>query len=226
MDVRQTGVRFTGGALWAFGYALLFLILFLFVIPGAWGAVPFAIWWTSHLAFEDGGRAEFTGRAKDVWVLFAVLAILTYLPSLATMGLPKDSGKTQLIQVLMGLALFPLDAAVKLPVYRWFIENIRLEPGGSARFTGTYGPYLGWAALVAVSVLSIIGWAWAMTGMMRWFCRHIEADAFSVEFHGKGLALLWRGFVWTIGMVFIIPIPWVLRSMFGWWADNLVIVRR
>ena len=50
------------------------------------------------------------------FTLFAVLAVLTYLPSLATLGLPKDSGKTQLIQVLMGLALFPLDAAVKLPV--------------------------------------------------------------------------------------------------------------
>jgi hypothetical protein len=225
MDTRQTGVRFTGGALWAFGYSLLFLILFLLLLPGAWGAVPLAIWWTSHLAFDDGTRAEFTGRPGQVWVLFAVMALLAYLPGLATMGLPKGE-KAQLIQFILGLALFPLDAAVKLPMYRWFIENIRLTPGGTARFTGTYGPYLGWSALVAVSVVTVIGWAWAMTALTRWFCRHIEADTFTVEFSGTGLALLWRGFVWLFGMVLVLPIPWVLRSMYGWWANNLVVIQK
>ena len=82
-----------------------------------------------------------------------------------------------------------------------------------------------WSALVAVSVLTIIGWAFAMTAMMRWICRHIEADAFRVEFHGKGLALLWRGFVWLIGMVLLIPLPWVFRSMYAWWTNNLVLTR-
>jgi hypothetical protein len=224
METRQTGVTFTGGALASFGYSFLFLVLFLLIIPGAWGLAPFALWWTANLAFDDGGRAEFTGRPGQVWVLAAVLAFLAFLPGLATAGMAKG-GKAALVQLALAAVLFPLEAAVKLPLYRWFFENIRLVPGGSPRFTGTYGAYLGWSALVAVSLVTIIGWAFASVAMARWFCRHLESDAYVVQFTGTGWGLLWRGFVWLAGMVCILPLPWVFRSIYAWWSAHLVVTR-
>lgn len=224
MDARQTRVTFTGGALASLGYSFLFMVLFLLIIPGAWGAVPFAVWWTASLAFDDGARAEFTGRPGQVWVLFAVLALLAYLPALATAGMPKGD-KASLLQFVLSLVLFPLDAAVKLPLYRWFFENVRLSPGGSPRFTATYLGYLGWVSLLGLSFLTIIGWAWVAVAMVRWFCRHIVSDAYAVSFVGTGWGLLWRTFVWMLGMVLLIPLPWVFRSMYAWGADNLVLTR-
>ncbi|MFP5258184.1 MAG: hypothetical protein ACLGQH_04095 [Acidobacteriota bacterium] len=222
MDVRRTGVTFTGGALASFGYFFLFLILFLLILPGAWGAVPFAAWWTANLAFDDGTRAEFTGRAGQAWVLFAVLALLAYLPGIATAILGKGE-RAQLMELVLTLALIPLDAAVKLAVYRWFIENIRLSPGGSPRFTATYPGYLGWVLLLGLSFLTIIGWAWAAVGMVRWFCRHIESQAYGVSFAGTGWGLLWRSVLWLLGTVCVIPLPWVMRSTIAWWTNNLVL---
>ena len=222
MEARQTGVTFTGGALASFGYSFLFLFLFLLILPGAWGAVPFAVWWTANLAFDDGTQAEFTGRAADVWVLFAVLALLAWLPGIAAVVGGK-SDKSNLMQFVLAVALFPLDAAVKLALYRWFFGNVRLTPGGSPHFTATYLGYLGWIVLLGLSFLTIIGWAWAAVAMVRWFCRHIESDAYSVNFVGTGWGLLWRSFVWLLGTVCIIPIPWVYRSMFAWGAGNLVL---
>ena len=222
MEARQTGVTFTGGALASFGYSFLFLFLFLLILPGAWGAVPFAVWWTANLAFDDGTRAEFTGRAGQVWVLFAVLALLAWLPGVAAAIMGK-SDKSKIMQVVLTLALFPLDAAVKLALYRWFFENVRLTPGGSPRFTATYLGYLGWGALLGLSLLTVIGWAWVAMAMVRWFCRHIESDAYVVTFVGTGWVLLWRSFLWLVGLVCIIPIPWVYRSMYAWGVDNLIL---
>ncbi|KHK03176.1 hypothetical protein [Desulfovibrio sp. TomC] len=222
METQQTRVRFTGGALASFGYSFLFLFLFFLILPGAWGAVPFAVWWTAHLAFDDGARAEFTGRAGQVWVLMAGLAFLAYLPSLATAGLPK-SGRTGFIQLALSLVLFPLDAALKLPIYRWFIENIRLTPGGRPRFTATYAGYVGWLSLLLLSLVTVVGWAWAAVAMQRWFCRHIESEAYVVSFTGTGWGLLWRSLFWLVGMVLLLPLPWVFRSIYGWWAGNLVV---
>ena len=222
MEGRQTRVTFTGGALASFGYSFLFLILFLLILPGAWGAVPFAVWWTANLAFDDGTRAEFTGRAGQVWALFAVLALLAWLPGIATAAMGK-SDKSNLMQLAFMVVLFPLEAAVKLALYRWFFASIRLTPGGSPRFVATYLGYLGWTALLGLSLLTVIGWAWAGVAMLRWFCRNIESDAYSISFVGTGWGLLWRSFVWLFGTVLLLPIPWVYRSMYAWGTNNLVL---
>ncbi|MHC1788203.1 hypothetical protein [Solidesulfovibrio sp.] len=224
METRQVGVRFTGGVLASLGYSLLFIMLFLLLLPGAWGAAALAAWWTANLAFDDGTRAEFEGRPGQIWVIVAALALVAYLPAIATLGLPQGN-KATLLQLVLSLVLLPLDAALKLPFYRWFIENIRLTPGGRPRFTATYLGYLGWVSLVGVSILTVIGWAWATTAMLRWFCRHIESEAYVVDFAGTGWGLLWRSFLWLIGMVCIIPIPWVFRSIYAWGANNLVLTR-
>lgn len=224
MDKRQTSITFTGGALGSLGYSLLFALLFVLLLPGAWGAAALSVWWCANLRFSDGTQATFQGDPRKVWVLFAALALLTYLPTLATTGLAEGT-KSSAISGLLSLILIPFEAALKLPIYRWAIESIRLEPGGNPRFTGTYVSYLGWIGLLILSILTIIGWAWAAVAMIRWFCRNTQGNGFSVEFTGTGGGLLWRGFVWTLGVILIIPIPWVLRASYAWFTNNLVLVR-
>jgi hypothetical protein len=224
MEARQVGVSFSGGALAALGYTLLMTVLSLFVIPTAWGAAALMAWWTRSLVFPDGARAEFVGRAGRVWGLFAALVFVAFLPTVVTAGMP-DGNRASLVSVVLTLALVPFEAALKLPLWRWSIESIRLEPGGSPRFEGRYGPYLAWSLLLLASFFTIIGWAWTAVAMARWFCRNIRAEAYSVSFVGTGGGLLWRGFVWVLGTACVIPLPWVLRSMYAWGAGNLVLLR-
>jgi hypothetical protein len=224
MERRQVGISFSGGAFSSLGYSLLFIFLFLFIIPGAWGAAAFMLWWTGHMVFPDGTRASFEGRPGRVWALFAALAVLAYLPSLATFGMPPGN-RTNAISIVLTLALVPFEVALKLPIYRWMIEGIRLEPGGSPRFTASYPAYLGWVCLLIVSLVTIIGWAWVAVAMLRWFCRNIVGDDYTVAFAGTGWGLLWRGFVWLVGSCLLIPLPWVLRSMYAWMTNNLLLIR-
>lgn len=225
MEERRVGISFAGGAWASLGYSFLLLALSLLVLPAAWGATAFLLWWTANLVFDDGTRAGFEGRAGAVWVLFAALILVSLLPSLATSGMPRE-GRTTLLNLLLILLIVPFEAALKLPIYRWIIGNIRLEPGGYPRFVGAYPAYLGWSLLLVVSYCTVIGWAWVAVAMLRWFCRNIEADGYGVAFAGTGWGLLWRSGVWLVGMLFLVPLPWVLRSMYAWWAGNLVLLRR
>jgi hypothetical protein len=77
-----------------------------------------------------------------------------------------------------------------------------------------------------ISVITIIGWAWVYTAMMRWVCRNIQGTRREVVFTGAGLEMLWRTIVAFIGFVFIIPIPWVYRWMFQWLASQTKLVER
>lgn len=224
MDDREVRVSFAGGALAALGYTLLVFVLSLPLVPAAWGVAAFMGWWAGNLAFSDGTWAAFEGRAGQVWPLVAALIFLALLPGLAA-GLAAPGEKATGLQMLLTLVLLPLEAALKLPLYRWLIENIRLEPGGRPRFTGRYWAYLGWSAAFSLSFFTVVGWAWVGVAMVRWFCRHTSGDGYDLAFAGTGWGLLWRGVVWLVGMVLILPIPWVLRSMYAWLADNLIILR-
>lgn len=225
MEDRHVGVSFSGGALASLGYTVLLVALGLFVVPAAWGAAAFLAWWTGRLVFTDGTRAVFEGRPGRVWPLFAALVFLALLPTLITAGMPHG-GKTSALQCVLALALIPFEAALKLPIYRWIFENIRLEPGGTPRFSATYPAYLGWVLGLTLSVLTVIGWAWVAVAMVRWFCRHIEGDGYGLAFVGTGWGLLWRSGLWLLGTLFLLPIPWVLRSMYAWLTDNIEIIRR
>ncbi len=221
---RTVALTFTGGAMASLGYALLCMVLSVFVIPAAWGAVAALGWWCAAVRFSDGTRADFTGRAGKIWPLFAAAAFLALLPSLATAGMPHGN-KASAAQFVLAVALIPLDAAVKLAIYRWTIGNIRLTPGGSPRFSGRYAPFLGWVLLFTVAIFTVIGWAFVATAMMRWICRNTEGDGWNVGFTGSGWSLLGHTVLWLVGFLLIVPIPWVLRSMARWWTRGIVVIR-
>jgi hypothetical protein len=224
MEERRVAITFSGGAWAALGYSLLAGVLCLVLVPAAWGVAAFVSWWTGRLVFADGTGAVFEGRPGRVWPLFTALVFLALLPGVVAAA-ASHGGRSTGLQLVLALALLPLVAAVKLPLYRWIIEHIRLEPGGAPRFTGRYPAYLGFAAALVLSYFTIIGWAWVAVAMVRWFCRHVRGEGYAVAFAGTGWGLLWRSLVWLVGMVFVLPIPWVLRSMYAWLAGNLVLVR-
>ena len=84
----------------------------------------------------------------------------------------------------------------------------------------------GWTILAAISVITIIGWAWVYVAWLRWFCRNIQGTRREVLFIGSGLEFLWRAIVAAFVSFFIIPIPWMYRWMSQWLASQTVLAER
>ena len=80
--------------------------------------------------------------------------------------------------------------------------------------------------LAALSILTIIGWAWVYVAQMRWFCRNIQGTRREVVFIGTGLEFLWRALVAGLACLLIIPIPWMYRWMTQWLASQTVLNER
>jgi hypothetical protein len=110
---------------------------------------------------------------------------------------------------------------------KWFIANLASsgQPLGLS-FSGSVWAYLGWTILAAISVITIIGWAWVYVAWLRWFCRNIQGTRREVLFIGSGLEFLWRAIVAAVASIFIIPIPWVYRWMSQWLASQTVLAER
>jgi hypothetical protein len=120
-----------------------------------------------------------------------------------------------------------LQAVLPWMVLRWVVSNLasngqKIPPA----FDGNVWVYIGWQILMLVSFITIIGWAWVITAFMRWICRNVSGTHREVTFNGSGLGVLWRTLVWVIGMVFIIPIPWVLRWYATWYTSQVILVER
>jgi hypothetical protein len=77
-----------------------------------------------------------------------------------------------------------------------------------------------------VSLITIIGWAWVISAMMRWICRNIDGTRREVVFNGTGLEVLWRSVVLMISCAFIIPIPWMMRWYNRWFVSQFELAQR
>ena len=115
--------------------------------------------------------------------------------------------------------LLPLTSLFYLITIRWFFAKLNWE-GRSAplAFTGSYWGLLGWLAFAWISFLTIIGWAWVTTAMLRWMCRHVQGSSKQLSFEGSGWGLLWRTFALGLCSALIIPIPWI----FAWYARWII----
>jgi hypothetical protein len=124
------------------------------------------------------------------------------------------------LMILVQMALYWL-------FLKWFIANLASNGQPLAlSFSGSVWAYLGWTILAAISVITIIGWAWVYVAWMRWFCRNIQGTRREVLFLGSGLEFLWRAVVAAFASIFIIPIPWVYRWMSQWLASQTVLAER
>ncbi len=122
---------------------------------------------------------------------------------------------------LVPLVLLPLSVLLYIIVARWFFRNLTWDGQSEPlRFTGGYWAFLGWSAFMWVAAITIIGWAWVMTAVIRWACRHIEGSSKQLTFEASGWGVLWRSLVFGLTSIFIIPIPWTLRWYMNWFITQ------
>ena len=72
-------IEFKGTGFQALGWSLLAVVMSLFVIPAAWGAVALYRWFVRNLSFSDGTQASFEGRGGQVWSYFVIVMLLGFV---------------------------------------------------------------------------------------------------------------------------------------------------
>ena len=199
--------------LWGlFGRSLLYFIGMALVIPAPWVAVWFYRWFGSHVQVPGRPNFEFTGQVGDIWWAFIALALLGLVGAY--------DASYQLITVI-------LQAAVSWFIIRWAVSNFASNGQKiPVTFEGSVWAYIGWQIFFIISLISIIGWAWVITAMLRWICRNLAGTRREVVFNGSGLEVLWRSIVFGLLCALIIPIPWMLRWYARWYVSQFALVPR
>jgi hypothetical protein len=195
------------------GRSLLFLIGLVLVIPAPWTATGFYRWMASRVHVPGRPNPGFTGQVGDIWYVFVLLGLCSYA------GL---SGYNYI-----QLILLPVEAFLSWMVVRWIGAN--LSSNGERlpiEFKGSPWGYVGWYLLMAISVITIIGWAWVTTAWMRWICRNVSGTHREILFNATGWGVLWRTVLFSLGCGFVIPIPWVLRWYTRWYVSQFALVER
>ncbi len=194
--------------------ALVLFIGLVLVIPVPWVIVMYCRWIVSCTHVPDRPNLTFSGRPVTIlwWYLGAIFLSIC----LALAG----------IQYLNALMIFVQFGLYWLAI-KWFVANIASngQPLGLS-FSGSYWGYLGWNILSALSIITIIGWAWVYTAQMRWMCRHVEGTRREIVFNATGLEFLWRSLVTGLGCIFIVTIPWVMRWFIRWQVSQVALVER
>lgn len=193
---------------------LVMLIGSCFIIPIPWLFVWYTQWIVSCVKVPGRPNLSFTGNAMAIvpWFFgFIVLAIV--------------AGYTG-IQIL-STALYIVQIVLYWMLLKWMVANIASngQPLGLS-FTGSVLGYIGWNLLFAISIITIIGWAWVAAAQLRWTYRNIQGTRREIIFRGSGLGIFWRGIVAAILCGFIIPIPWVYRWIMNWFASQTELAPR
>jgi hypothetical protein len=219
-SLRARSAAYGGGplsievGLWALlGRSLLLAIGTLLVIPAPWVATSFYRWIVSCLRVPNRPNLAFTGNVGDIWYVFVAIGLLTYSRATGVSYLPY--------------VLIPVQAFLSWMVVRWVAANFSSNGNQlPITFEGSALIYIGWYILMFLSVITIIGWAWVITAMMRWICRNVSGTRREIGFNATGLQLLWRTLVFAIGFVFLIPIPWMLRWYTSWYVSQFALFER
>ncbi|AMA55004.1 DUF4339 domain-containing protein [Bradyrhizobium sp. CCGE-LA001] len=193
---------------------LVLIIGSCFIIPVPWLFVWYTKWIVPCIKVPGRPNLSFTGSAMTLvpWFFgFIVLAI-----ALGFVGSEILSNLLFIVQIVLYWLLI-----------KWMIANLASndQPLGLS-FTGSVWAYIGWNLLFAISIITIIGWAWVAAAQMRWFCRNVEGTRREIVFRGSGLDILWRGIVAAILCTLIIPIPWVYRWIMNWFASQTELAPR
>ena len=194
-----------------FGFAILL------ILPAPWAGLWFYRWLAGHVALPGGRRLSLQSGLGECWYIFAGLGLVDYIgPAFSqTSGQGAASVVALVLSVLLTVRLID-----------WFCRSLVVESGGlSLAFEGGFWPYLGWVLLLAISTLSIIGWAWVLKYQIRWLCSKITGTH-AFEFIGEGLSLLWRTLALVVAFAFLLPIPWALRWFAEWYASQIVVTPR
>ena len=194
--------------------SVLFLIGLILVIPAPWAVVWYMRWLVPRVQVPGRPNLSFTGSAMTLvpWYFGGIVLVI----AVRMVGI-------ELLNTLM----FLVQIALYWLFLKWFNANLASDeqPLGLS-FSGSFWAYLGWTVLGALSIFTIIGWAWVYVASLRWVCRNIQGTRREIVFIGTGLEFLWRTLVAGIASCFIIPIPWVYRWMSRWLASQTVLAER
>lgn len=193
---------------------LLFVVGTIFIVPLPWILVSNLKWLTARTRVPGRPDLGFTGEPMSIlWYYLGAVAAIIVLHIIG--------GR------ITGFLSFLIEVGLGWAAVRWFFSNLssRGQPLGLS-FSGPYWTYLGWHLLGALSMITIVGWAWVYTAQTRWIYRNVEGTHREIVFKASGLEYLWRALVCVFASAFIIPIPWVARWMMGWLASQTVLVER
>ena len=194
--------------------SIVLLIGFVLIIPAPWAMVWYLRWIIPCLRVPGRPNLGFTGQAMTLVPWYFGALVLLVAVSLSD------------IQWLNNL-MFLVQIALYWLLLKWMVANLASngQPLGLS-FSGSFWAYLGWTILAAISVITIIGWAWVYVASIRWVCRNIQGTRREVIFTGTGLEFLWRSIVTVLACAFIIPIPWMYRWFMRWMASQTVLAER
>jgi hypothetical protein len=218
---------------WGFFWrSVVTLIGIVLIIPAPWVGPWFYKWLCERVSLPDGRPLTFSGKPGDIWYVFVGWGALMWLGQL-------QDGRYELLTVgvtwILGMLLL-----------KWFCTHASTADGRlKLSFEGGYLPYIGWNILLALSFVTIIGWAWVMKYMLRWICQNVRGTA-EFAFTGTGLAILWRTLVFVLlfvaivaisvsfavlghafvaGLLFlpIVLIPWLMRWYTCWMISQIAV---
>jgi hypothetical protein len=194
------------GLFWRSVVTIIGIVL---VIPAPWVGPWFYKWLCERVSLPDGRPLTFSGKPGDIWYVFAAWGALMWIGQL-------QEGRYDLLTIVVSWILGVL-------LLKWVCthastadERLRLS------FEGGYLPYIGWNILLALSAITIIGWAWVMKYMLRWICQNVRGTA-EFAFTGTGLEILWRTVVVVLLCILIIPIPWMMRWYTQWILSQVAV---
>jgi len=185
-----------------------------FVIPAPWLFVWYTQWIVPCIRVPGRPNLSFTGNAMTLvpWYFGAIVLAIV----IAFIDVPVLNNLMFIVQMVLYWLLI-----------KWTVANIASngQPLGLS-FTGSIAAYIGWNLLFALSMITIIGWAWVAAAQLRWIYRNIEGTRREIIFRGSGLGILWRGIVAAILCSLLIPIPWVYRWIMNWFASQTELAPR
>lgn len=224
---RSTLLSFQGKGWQLLGWGFVYVLFSLLIIPAAWAMQWLCQWFARNVQFNDKNTATFEGKGKDVLVYVIAIGAIAWIPNLLiTYVFPGDIWSDLWLTMLLGLLLIPLNVLLMLPIIRWFFANIKCKRNLKFNFRGSYAGYLGWTLLLNISVITIIGWAWAAVGMQRWIYQNVNAGSSTLVFKGTGWGLLWRSILAILGSVLLVTIPWMVNWILKWYVKNTVMVKK
>lgn len=194
--------------------SIVMMIGIAFIIPAPWVFVWYTKWIVSCVKVPGRPNLSFTGNAMALVPWFFGFIVL-----MIVVGFTGSQ--------LLGNLLLIAQIVLYWLLIKWMVANLASngQPLGLS-FTGSVWAYVGWNLLFAISIITIIGWAWVAAAQLRWFYRNIEGTRREIVFQGSGLGILWRGIVAAILFSLIIPIPWVYRWIMNWFASQTELAPR
>jgi uncharacterized membrane protein YjgN (DUF898 family) len=193
--------------------AALWVAVLLLALAGPWVMEGACRWFCRNLHFSDDTTADFSGRGAQVlgWYVLLMLKRSDW----------RLSEPWQ--RHLLGAALFFAGLWASLKIVRWFVAHVELGSGRRFSFTGGFLDLLFWEILLALSAVTIIGWAWALAAIYRWMAENTRAGGQALRFHGRGHQILWRTAAAVLFSLPIVTIPWAWLWYAQWMVKNVTI---